>query len=117
MFDFDDDEDCQEREVYTKLANDELEKWRDEKDQTYSDSVKGGFSRFWHGANTVMNKYAKRRNDLNRETIKSSETLTNMQDFLHGKVESVHMRVKKYLIARKAMRIMNKDLGSEFVTL
>lgn len=64
-----------------------------------------------------MSKYAKRRADLNKETIKSNETLSNMQDFLHGKVESVHMRVSKYLFARRTMREMHKELGSEFVTL
>lgn len=64
-----------------------------------------------------MKKYAKRKAELNKETVKSSETLTNMQDFLHEKMETVHMKVQKYMANRKALKVLNRDFRNDFVTL
>jgi len=44
--------------------------------------VKGGFVRAWTGAGNIMTKYAQRRVELNRQTIKNNETLTNMQGYM-----------------------------------
>jgi hypothetical protein len=83
-------------------------------------SVKSRLSRFYEGAETVVRKFNKRRVELDRATIKNSETLTNMQDYLAQRTEVAQSKLQKMLHAR---RIANGDnsrtnyFADDFVTI
>ena len=73
--------------------------------------------RFWTGTKTVFTNFAEAKRELNRETVKSSKTLTGIQDFITKSSESIHSRVSRYTYMRKSMKEMNKTLANDYVTL
>eukprot|EP00347_Sterkiella_histriomuscorum_P007271 403349605 len=106
--------------MYTRLHNDEQDLQR-RQDQSNSlvGSVKDRVSRVWTGASVIMTRYAKRRNEMNRQTIEQSETLTNARDFIAQKSEQVQMKVSKLMHARRAASGLNnfKTRLDDFATL
>ena len=71
------EEEKQPSAYYHRLANDELEQWQKDKENQASViyGVRSRIGSIWNGASEIMTRYAKRRNELNRQTVESSETL------------------------------------------
>ena len=67
-----------------------------------------------------MTKYAKRRADLNKQTVEQSETLTGVRDFIVQKSEVAQNKVQRLMRARGAMNTissMKTKFQDDFVTL
>ncbi|CDW72290.1 UNKNOWN [Stylonychia lemnae] len=109
-----DDEEYKNRSSYRMLANDEQDRLnRENQEQGMLNNIKNRFKRVYNGASTIMVRYAKRRNDLNRQTVEQSETLTNARDYIASKGQEVSTKFTKLMHARRASQAIN-NMKSKF---
>ena len=57
----------------------------------------------WNGASNIMTKYAKRRAELNKQTVDQNETLSNVKDFITTNAEAAQNKVQRLIRTRQAM--------------
>ena len=67
-----------------------------------------------------MTRYAKRRNELNRQTVESSETLQGVKTFVAEKSSQASERITSLMRVRRGLSMSNnikKKFSEDFMTL